>query len=103
MSEENMNNLQTLITSNVGGQVADIQAFCSQYLEVFNTGIHYSFIASVAAMLISLAIFLATKKGLPSPARKAKPKLSAIPLTNAAPWPRKSSSACMHSLPCSAS
>ena len=30
----------------------------ARYLEVFNTGIHYSFIASVAAMLISLVIFV---------------------------------------------
>ena len=39
---------------------------------MFNTGIHYSFIASVAAMLISLAIFLLTKKMLPTPAARAK-------------------------------
>ncbi len=41
------------------------------YLEVFNQGVHFSFIASVAAMLISLTIFLCTKKGLPSPEKKA--------------------------------
>jgi POT family proton-dependent oligopeptide transporter len=45
-------------------------AFCAKYLDVFNTGIHYSFIASVAAMLISLTIFLLTKKQLPTPAKK---------------------------------
>lgn len=68
---ENVNNLYAIAT-NVGYQSgADIQAFCSQYLDVFNTGIHYSFIASVAAMLISLIIFLLTKKGLPSPAKKS--------------------------------
>ena len=39
---------------------------------MFNTGIHFSFFASVAAMLISLTIFVATKKGLPTPARKAQ-------------------------------
>ena len=52
---------------------SNIQAvgdFCTQYLDYFNTGIHYSFIASVAAMLISLAIFLATKKTLPTPGKK---------------------------------
>ncbi|MDE5675670.1 MAG: MFS transporter, partial [Muribaculaceae bacterium] len=38
----------------------------------FNTGVHYSFIASVVAMLISLTIFLAFKKGLPNPSAKAK-------------------------------
>ncbi len=43
----------------------------SSYLEVFNQGVHFSFIASVAAMLISLIIFLATKKGLPTPQKKA--------------------------------
>ena len=67
---ENANNLYALATSVGFKEGADIQAFCSQYLDVFNTGIHYSFIASVAAMLISLFIFLLTKKGLPSPAKK---------------------------------
>ena len=45
-------------------------AFCENYLQIFNEGVHYSFIASVAAMLISLTIFLLTKKGLPEPAKK---------------------------------
>ncbi len=48
----------------------DMGAFCSNYLEVFNTGVHYSFIASVAAMAISLTIFLCTKKGFPTPGKK---------------------------------
>lgn len=73
MNDENMNNLYALI-SDVGGNVsqvsADVQAFCSEYLDVFNTGIHYSFIASIAAMLISLCIFLMCKNSLPNPARK---------------------------------
>ena len=71
MTEENMNNLYALANQVGYNESMDIQQFCSQYLDVFNTGIHYSFIASVAAMLISLAIFLFTKKGLPSPAKKA--------------------------------
>lgn len=45
--------------------------FCENYLKIFNEGVHYSFIASVAAMIISLVIFLVTKKGLPEPAKKA--------------------------------
>ncbi len=69
MNEQNANNLYALIT-DMGGNVNDVANFCTEYLDVFNTGIHYSFIASVAAMLISLAIFLFTKKGLPSPAKK---------------------------------
>ncbi|MBP3303606.1 MAG: peptide MFS transporter [Muribaculaceae bacterium] len=69
MNEENMNNLYALATQ-VGHQGGDIAEFCTKYLDVFNTGIHYSFIASVAAMLISLGVFLAVKNGLPSPARR---------------------------------
>ena len=49
----------------------NMSQFCHEYIEVFNTGIHYSFIASVAAMLISLIIFLCTKKMFPQPAKKA--------------------------------
>ncbi len=72
MTSENMNNLYALITAAGGNAAGDIKAFCSQYLEVFNTGVHYSFIASVAAMAISLTIFLLTKKGLPTPGKKDK-------------------------------
>lgn len=73
MSQQNVDNLYALITQ-VGG-AADhtatyVQNFCTEYLDVFNTGIHYSFIASVAAMLLSLVIFLLTKKVLPTPAKK---------------------------------
>lgn len=66
-----MDNLNTLATQ-VGYHGGNLQDFCSQYLDVFNTGIHYSFIASVAAMVISLVIFLFTKKGLPTPGKKEK-------------------------------
>ena len=72
MTAENMNNLYAVATAAGHTAGTDMQAFCSQYLDVFNTGIHYSFIASVAAMLISLVIFLCTKKQLPSPAARAK-------------------------------
>lgn len=72
MNEQNINNLYALITEVGGNASGDISAFCSKYLNVFNTGIHYSFIASVAAMLISLFIFLGTKKMLPTPSRKEK-------------------------------
>ena len=41
------------------------------YLEVFNQGVHFSFIASVAAMILSLCIFLFNKKQFPTPAKKA--------------------------------
>lgn len=59
------------LASSVGCQSMDqLREFCAEYLNVFNTGIHYSFIASVGAMIISLCIFLWAKKGLPTPAKK---------------------------------
>ena len=72
MASESMDNLTALAQSVSGSVPADMAAFCSQYLDVFNTGIHYSFMASVLAMLISLTIFLATKKILPNPGAKIK-------------------------------
>ncbi len=72
MNAENMENLYAVATAAGHAAGADLQAFCTQYLEVFNTGIHYSFIASVAAMLISLTIFLLTKKQLPNPTAREK-------------------------------
>ena len=77
MAAEAMTKMQDLIAvvaTNPETQALaanDLAAFSTSYLQVFNTGIHYSFIASVAAMLISLVIFLATKKGFPTPAKKA--------------------------------
>ncbi|MDE6136952.1 MAG: peptide MFS transporter [Muribaculaceae bacterium] len=72
MATENIDQLYAMATAVGYTQGHELQAFCSEYLNVFNTGIHYSFIASVAAMLISLTIFVITKKGLPTPAAKAK-------------------------------
>ncbi len=74
MAAEQMQNLQTLM-AQVGGSATSgegMAEFCSTYLNVFNTGIHYSFIASVAAMLISLAIFFFTKNMFPTPGKKEK-------------------------------
>ena len=70
MSADAMSNLNELV-SKVGGSSADLGAFCTQYLDIFNTGIHYSFIASVVAMLISLAIFVFSRKMFPTPSKKA--------------------------------
>ena len=65
----NFSNLQELVTK-VGGDGSDLTAFCSNYLDVFNTGVHYSFIASVVMMLVSLLIFTASKKLMPTPGKK---------------------------------
>ena len=69
MAPEALANLQQLITS-AGGSITDLTASCAQYLQIFNEGIHYSFIASVAAMLISLVIFFVSQKTFPTPAKK---------------------------------
>lgn len=69
MAAGEMQNLTELATK-VGGNTADLSAFCTQYLDIFNTGIHYSFIASVVMMLVSLVIFLVSKKQFPTPGKK---------------------------------
>ena len=71
MKATDMENLNTL-AANVGHTGAVNADFCANYLETFNTGVHLSFIASVAAMLISLAIFVAVMKSLPTPVKKEK-------------------------------
>lgn len=70
MAADQMANLQELVAKASTVEVTDMSQFCHNYLDVFNTGIHYSFIASVVAMLISLAIFIATKKIFPTPGKK---------------------------------
>ncbi|MBE6307222.1 MAG: peptide MFS transporter [Bacteroidaceae bacterium] len=71
MKATDMENLNTLAT-NVGHTGVVDAAFCANYLETFNTGVHLSFIASVAAMLISLTIFMLVMKSLPTPVKKEK-------------------------------
>lgn len=44
--------------------------FCSDYILTFNQGVHWSFIISVVAMLISLTIFFTQKKKFPQPTKK---------------------------------
>lgn len=65
---QDLENIQKLVKDVGGSEVS--MAFCEQYLETFNTGVHYSFIASVLAMIISLVIFLVTKHNLPTPTKK---------------------------------
>ena len=72
MGAEQLNNLGELVTKVGGTLSADLSAFCTNYLDVFNTGVHYSFIASVVAMLISLVIFFSYKKTFPNPVKVKK-------------------------------
>ena len=66
-----MDNL-TALSQNFSGASENLAGFCQNYLQVYNTGVHYSFIVSVLAMLISLFIFLAVKHRLPNPVKKEK-------------------------------
>ena len=50
--------------------ITNTTQFCSDYVNVFNTGVHYSFIISAVARITSLIIFLCTKKKFPQPAKK---------------------------------
>ena len=69
MSAQALDNLTSMMTA-AGGNINDMAGTCQRYLQIFNEGIHYSFIASVAAMLISLIIFFLSQKKFPTPAKK---------------------------------
>ena len=57
-------------TVSDGIMPVDFSTFAVNYLDAFNTGFHYAFLTAVVAMLISLVIFLATKRQLPTPKAK---------------------------------
>lgn len=62
---------ETITKSVADGVIpADLTQFSSDYILVFNQGVHFSFIVSVIAMLISLTIFFTQKKKFPQPAKK---------------------------------
>ncbi len=65
---ENMQNY--MAQAGINGDITT--EACQSYLEVFNQGVHFAFIASVVAMLISLVIFFAKKHLFPTPGKKEK-------------------------------
>ncbi len=69
MTEQALANLNSMMAA-AGGNISDMAASCQDYLKIFNEGIHYSFIASVVAMLISLTIFFISQKKFPTPTKK---------------------------------
>lgn len=73
LSDTQMASLQKLASEvSLKGEVTDLTTFADKYLDVFNTGFHYSFAIAIIAMLISLVIYLVNKKKFPDPAAKAK-------------------------------
>ena len=66
---ENLASLADKVTLN-GSHVTDMGAFVNNYLDVFNRGFQYAFMAAIVAMLISLVIYLVNKNRFPDPAKK---------------------------------
>lgn len=56
---------------------ASIEA-CQDYLTVFNQGVHFAFIASVCAMLLSMAIFIAKRGLFPTPGKRVAVKAETV-------------------------
>jgi len=56
------------------GQTMSLTAeqFAADYLNIFTTGFHYAFGVAIVAMLISVVIYMANKKGFPDPKNKVK-------------------------------
>lgn len=61
-----------LATKVSGGATPDMTTFADSYLNAFNTGFHYAFSVAIAAMLISLVVFIAYKRILPDKKGGAK-------------------------------
>ncbi len=72
ITPEAKQNLAELASQVSGTTITDLNAFVSDYLNVFTTGFHYAFAISVIAMLISVVIYLSNKKKFPNPAPKVK-------------------------------
>ena len=73
MAGDRLATLQTYATDAVaasGKSFADLSAFAHEYLDVFNLGFQYAFMAAIVMMLVSLVIFVINKNGLPDPSKK---------------------------------
>ncbi len=57
--------------SSSGTVPTDMMTFATDYLHAFNTGFHYAFLTAVGAMIVSLIIFMTTKRSFPTPKAKA--------------------------------
>lgn len=72
--------LAALVSNGVAP--ANLTQFASDYLNVFTTGFHYSFAVAIAAMIISLLVFVANKKALPDPRPKVVAATAAVSKTD---------------------
>ncbi|MDE5695424.1 MAG: MFS transporter, partial [Alistipes sp.] len=74
MDGEGMANLTTYANAAYldGREANDLTLFCNEYLDVFNRGFHYAFMAAIAMMLVSLVIYLTNRAKFPDPAQKER-------------------------------
>ena len=74
MTEDVANGRFSELAASVSGGVVptDMLNFASSYLHAFNTGFHYAFLTAVGAMIVSLIIFMLTKRSFPTPKAKVK-------------------------------
>ncbi len=77
LSTERMATLQEYADKAVGAPVDNLADFVNHYLNIFNVGFQYAFMAAIVMMLISLFIFVANKKRLPDPSKRAVAKAGA--------------------------
>lgn len=80
MAPEQLGNLTTYAQEATlnGAPVTDLTAFCNGYLEVFNRGFQYAFMAAIIMMFVSLVIYIVNKRSFPDPADKAKAVKSTV-------------------------
>ena len=72
MPQQALMNLQSLMEKVSGGQSFDsLTEFVNRYLDVFNRGFQYAFIAAVVMICVSMVIFLLNQRTFPDPSKKA--------------------------------
>lgn len=86
MAGEGLANLTQYAQAAVldGTPVTDLAAFSNSYLEVFNRGFHYAFMAAIVMMVVSLVIYMVNRNKFPDPAQKAVAKSDAGSAASAA-------------------
>ncbi len=72
MPQQALMNLKGLMEKVSGGQSFDsLTEFVNRYLDVFNRGFQYAFIAAVVMICVSMVIFLLNQRTFPDPSKKA--------------------------------
>lgn len=73
MSAGQISNLQTYANEVSGQVVTNLSQFTNDYLNIFNKGFQYAFMATIVALGISLIIYLVNQSKLPDPGSSLTP------------------------------